>query len=305
MTSPTVHVWLGTGLMGHAMVSELEGAGHHLSVYNRTLQKTAGLKSRCSDILPEVLSHRSPSGAIFCMLSDGSAVEKVLEQLPSWKEQVRGATFVCMATVGSAQTRAFAEKCHGELGMVYVEAPVLGSISEIRAHRLQIMLSAADPAVGDSLLPVLSVLGPVHRVGTQLGASSVLKLALNNLIAGLTVTFSTSLSLIESNSIDRELFMNILRPSAFFAPTYEKKWRKYTHEEPYGENVTFSLRNMHKDAALIVNECKGSDVYAPNAQMNEDLLRAAFALQGPDVDYSVVKDLIRNSDHCHAPGGGE
>ena len=61
----------------------------------------------------------------------------------------------------------------------------------------------------------------------KVGKASALKLALNQLIASLTAAFSVSLSYVQKNEIDSELFMDILRKSALYAPTFDKKLANY------------------------------------------------------------------------------
>jgi len=47
--------WIGTGVMGHAMVSHLIEAGHFVKVYNRSLQKTEGLNAQVCLTVEEVV----------------------------------------------------------------------------------------------------------------------------------------------------------------------------------------------------------------------------------------------------------
>ena len=38
--------WIGTGIMGSSMCGHLIDAGHELTVYNRTVEKTAALTAK-------------------------------------------------------------------------------------------------------------------------------------------------------------------------------------------------------------------------------------------------------------------
>ena len=71
---------------------------------------------------------------------------------------------------------------------------------------------------------------------------------MNQLIAGLTATFSLSLGLVRAEGIEVEQFMELLRASALYAPTFDKKLEKYLGHE-YGK-ANFPLQHLLKDVRL-------------------------------------------------------
>jgi len=97
-------------------------------------------------------------------------------------------------------------------------------------------------------LPLLGVLGEdPQRIG-EVGQGAALKLAMNQLIAGLTATFALSLGLVRAEGIDVEQFMTLLRRSALYAPTFDKKLSNYLSGEYGGAN--FPLKHLLKDVRL-------------------------------------------------------
>ncbi len=68
-------------------------------------------------------------------------------------------------------------------------------------------------------LNLLQNFGPEPRLVGPVGAAASIKLALNQLIASLTTSFSLSLAFVQRQNIDVEAFMQILRESALYAPT--------------------------------------------------------------------------------------
>src|SRR5436305_13020846 len=69
----------------------------------------------------------------------------------------------------------------------------------------------------------LRCLGPGARLVGPVGHAATLKLAMNQLIASLSAAFSLSLGMVRRKGIEVDLFMDILRKSAFFAPTFDRK----------------------------------------------------------------------------------
>ena len=55
------------------------------------------------------------------------------------------------------------------------------------------------------------------------GAATAVKLAMNQLIGTLTTAFTMSLGLVQREGISVEAFMDIVRQSALYAPTFDKK----------------------------------------------------------------------------------
>jgi 3-hydroxyisobutyrate dehydrogenase len=69
---------IGTGLMGGPLGDRLLQAGHSLTVYNRTVEKTAGLVQNgavCAETPGQVIAQ---SETIVLMLADGAAIESCL-----------------------------------------------------------------------------------------------------------------------------------------------------------------------------------------------------------------------------------
>ncbi|MES9849790.1 MAG: NAD-binding protein, partial [Candidatus Thiodiazotropha sp.] len=110
------------------------------------------------------------------------------------------------------------------------------------------------------------------------------------LIASLTVGFSQSLGLIRAEGVEVERFMGLLRQSALYAPTFDKKLKKFM-EHDYS-NPNFPLKHLIKDIALFqqVTEASGMNSEISNATLKV-LLNGQDAGYG-DEDYSSLYEAI-------------
>ncbi|MEW8535574.1 MAG: NAD-binding protein [Candidatus Thiodiazotropha endolucinida] len=126
-------------------------------------------------------------------------------------------------------------------------------------------------------------LGPV-------GKGAAVKLAMNQLIAALTAGFSQSLGLIRAEGVEVEQFMGLLRQSALYAPTFDKKLKKFM-EHDYS-NPNFPLKHLIKDIALFqqVTEASGMNSEISNATLKV-LINGQNAGYG-DEDYSSLYEAI-------------
>jgi 3-hydroxyisobutyrate dehydrogenase len=106
-------VFLGTGIMGGPMSRNLAGAGHEVTVWNRSREKAEGLGAGVADSPAEAVDGAE---VLVTMLADGPAIEAVVPELDP------ETLWVQMSTVGVADTARFSAQ-HSR----YVDAPVLGS----------------------------------------------------------------------------------------------------------------------------------------------------------------------------------
>lgn len=278
-TKPAI-AWLGAGLMGNPMAGRLLDEGYPVRVWNRTRAKAETLSSQGAAIADTPADAVTGSDIVFTMLSDAEAVETALGDVA-----LSGKTLVQMSTIGPGENRRLAGQVN-DAGGVYLEAPVLGSIPEARSGKLIIMAGGPEAAFAE-VRPMLTSLGPEPRLIGSVGQASALKLALNQLIASLTVAFSTSLGFVEENGVDVDSFMEILRQSALYAPTFDKKLAKM-QEHDY-RNPNFPTEHLIKDIDLFKREARGLDTTMLDVLLQ--LYRRAQAGHGRE-DYSCVYDAV-------------
>ncbi len=184
--------FLGIGLMGRPMAANLLAAGYPLTVWNRSLGKTAPLVdagARAAATVAEAVSGagaEAGSGAeiVFTMMSDGAAVGEVLfGEAGAAAALAEGALVIDCSSIEPSRARDHAERLAAR-GIGALDAPVSGGPSGAEAASLAIMAggSEADYARGE---PVLQALGRPLRIGPA-GAGQLAKLA-NQIIVGLEI----------------------------------------------------------------------------------------------------------------------
>ncbi|WP_019625133.1 NAD(P)-dependent oxidoreductase [Thioalkalivibrio sp. ALJT] len=278
---------LGCGLMGQPMGLRLLQAGFPLVAYNRT-------PARAADLAAEgVVVHSRPDAAvaaadiILLMLSDAAAIDAVLDELPPGG--LAGRCVIQMATILPAESRALAQRIRAA-GACYLEAPVLGSIPEARDGRLLIMAGADSAADFARAEPVLAALGEQPRHVGAVGQGAALKLAFNQLIASLTAAFSLSLGLVRREGVPVDTFMEILRASALYAPTFDKKLGKMLGGD-FGV-ANFPVKHLLKDVRLTERAVEDADLSAPWLPLLAGLLEQTATQGLADADYSAVYTAI-------------
>lgn len=285
--------FFGTGLMGQPLAARLLQAGHSLTVWNRSAEKTREMAvagAKIADSPAKALIH---SDIAFTMLSDAAALREVLLSQPA-RSQLQGRTIIQMATIGPRQSRELATELHA-LGTEYLEAPVLGSIPETRNGKLLIMAGGPE-ALYNRVAPLLQVLGSPRRVG-EIGQAAALKLALNQLIAGLTTSFALSLGFVREQGVPVDSFMEILRQSALYAPTFDKKLQRMLDRDY--SNPNFPTRHLLKDVRLFLAESAGLPLDPAALDGMRGILERAISQGLADRDYSALYDAVhREGKDC-------
>jgi len=143
-------------------------------------------------------------------------------------------------------------------------------------------------------LPLLKNFGsePLH-IG-EIGAAAAVKLALNQLIASLTSTFALSLGFVQNQGVEVEKFMQILRQSALYAPTFDKKLQRML-DRNY-ENPNFPTKHLLKDTNLFLTEAKSEGLNVSSLEGIRQILEIAQNMGLADDDYSALFSAINPKD---------
>lgn len=278
---------LGLGLMGQPIALRLAHCGHDLVVWNRSpepLQRAAdaGLATEA-----DLASAVTLGEVIILTLTDAEAIGQVLfadRIVPLLRQK----TVLQMGTIAPDESRAFAQRV-AEAGGDYLEAPVLGSIPEVRAGQLIVMAAGDEPVYQHCLLMLRCLGKEVDRVG-PVGQAAAVKLAMNQLIASLTVGFSQSLGLVRAEGVDVDQFMKLLRESALYAPTFDKKLQKFIDHDYSQPN--FPLKHLIKDIGLFSRVAEKAGI---NASIADAVL--SVCVKGQEAgygneDYSALYEAI-------------
>jgi 3-hydroxyisobutyrate dehydrogenase len=278
---------LGTGLMGRPMAERILQVSHKLTVFNRTLEKAQPLKPLGARIASSAKEAIQSSECVILMLADARAIQDLLLSDRSRKE-LSGRTVIQMGTISPSESMDLNEQVV-ESGAEYLEAPVLGSTPEAQAGRLIVMVGSSAPQYErwSAILKIFSS-KPI-RVG-PVGQASALKLALNQLIAPLTASFSLSLAFVQRKGIKVDLFMKILRESALYAPTFDKKLQRML-ERNYS-NPNFPTRHLAKDIDLFLSEAKGVNLQPAALEGVGRLVKMTLDAGLNDMDYSALFNTI-------------
>ncbi len=279
---------IGTGLMGNPMALRLKKYGILYGAFNRSREKTLNLAENGIFIYSDLKDLFRDNDVVLLILSDYSAVKEVLfgEEL-----QFNGKTIIQMSTIAPAENIELAEKVLSEGGK-YLEAPVLGSIPQVKEGKLILMVSGGREEFNRQE-NIFKILGNHIYYLNEYGKASSLKLALNQLIASLTAAFSMSLGFVRENNVNVDVFMEILRKSALYAPTFDKKLTRML--ERNFENPNFPLKHLLKDVNLMISSFEKNNLNVAPLKGVQKILESGIKNGLSEFDYSALYNEIHKT----------
>jgi len=273
---------LGTGLMGQALVEHLLAESQSVTVYNRTTEKVADLEQNGALVADTAQEALLNNDICILMLSDAVAIHAVLDSIE--KEAFKDKLIIQMGTIAPSESRSIQHYISERQGR-YLECPVLGSLPEAGSGKLILMAGGSEEDY-NLAFPLLEIMGKNPRHIGDIGQGATVKLAMNQLIAGLTSSFALSLALVEKEGIETEQFMSIVRDSALYAPTFDKKLDRMLSRDFTRPN--FPTKHLAKDTRLFLSVAQELNLETCALEGISQLLDNTLAQGLADTDYSAI-----------------
>jgi 3-hydroxyisobutyrate dehydrogenase-like beta-hydroxyacid dehydrogenase len=284
---PAVAV-LGLGIMGEPMARNLLRAGHRLTVWNRTPSKAAALVQEGATLASSPREAARAAEITIVMVADPPALDALLGGPDGVWEGLRPETvLVNMGTQAVAQIEGIArqaERAH----VGFLDSPVTGSRSGAVDGTLTLLVGG-DTAVLEKARGVLTAVGrTILHVG-RCGDGTRAKLVLNLIQAGMLAVFSEGLALGKRLGLSPDTILEVLQHSAGNAALFRYKG-PFLMRRDFSAN--FSLKLMHKDLRLILDEAAGLGAELPAGRVVGDLFSDAMAGGYGEEDFISIARIV-------------
>jgi 3-hydroxyisobutyrate dehydrogenase-like beta-hydroxyacid dehydrogenase len=296
-TSTTRIGFVGLGHMGGNMAARFLDAGY--PVYGEELRREQaqalvhdGLQWR--DTPREVAE---AADVVFTSLPN----DDVLESVASGPDGIlAGLTapkiWVDVSTVSPRASRELAERVRA-LGATMLDAPVSGSVPQVQAGTLTILVGGSAAAYA-RVEPLLRELGTPRHVGEN-GQGLLLKLAINISLAVQMLAFSEGVLLAERGGLDRALTVEVMSESGIGSPLLRGRGPRVV-DPP--EDAWFDIELAHKDIRLALATGRSEGVPLPSAALADALFTKASALGYGHRDVAALFEVL---GRLGAEKGGE
>jgi len=277
--------FIGVGIMGKPMASNLIAAGHTVRVYDLVAEPVKELCSLgakacscCKDIAQE-------SDIVFIMVPDTPDVEAVLFGKDGVADGIRpGSIVVDMSSISPIATKEFAKKL-GDLGVKMLDAPVSGGQVGAEKATLSIMVGG-ERKVFEQVKPYFELMGKnIVHVGENNGDGQTCKVA-NQIVVAMTIeAVAEALLFAAKAGADprkvREALLGGFAQSRIL--------------EVHGQRMIdrsfepgFRTRLHQKDLNLALQSARSLRLSLPGTAIVQELLNGVAAQGGSDLDHSAI-----------------
>lgn len=206
--------FLGLGVMGAPMAGNLQGAGHDVTVFNRTESKAQAWAMKYSGSSAST-PREAAVGADFvmsCVGNDDDLRSVCLGPDGAFAGMAKDSVFVDHTTV-SAKVTGELYGAAAKAGISFVDAPISGGQAGAENAALSIMCGG-DEAAFDSALPVLTVYSKICRRIGETGAGQMTKMCNQIAIAGLVQGLSEALHFAQKAGLDGRAVVEVISQGA-------------------------------------------------------------------------------------------
>jgi 3-hydroxyisobutyrate dehydrogenase-like beta-hydroxyacid dehydrogenase len=288
MATKTTRIgFVGLGHMGGNMAARFLAAGY--PVYGES-QHREHAQALMDDGLVWRATPREVAEAVHIVITS-LPDDDVLELVASGPDGIlaglgAGRTWIDTSTVSPRKSRELAERVRA-LGATMLDAPVSGSVPQVQAGTLTIMVGGDEPAYA-RVEPVLRALGTPTHIGEN-GQGLVLKLAINISLAVQMLAFAEGLLLAERAGIDRKLAADVMTQTAIGSPMLKAR-AELVLDLP--DEAWFDIGLMQKDVVLALEAARELRVPLPSAAAADEMLTVARALGYERRDLAALFEVL-------------
>jgi 2-hydroxy-3-oxopropionate reductase len=278
--------FIGIGLMGFPMAKNLLKSDYRLKAFNRSQDKADRLKEFGAEVSVSIKEVVTNSDVIITMLTDDSAVEKVMgsdEFISNIKE---GATVIDMSSVNPVITKKYAEILK-EKNINYLDAPVSGGTIGAEEASLAIMVGG-DEETFKNCYELLKKMGNPTLVG-PVSSGQISKLA-NQIIVGVTIgAVAEAVTLCEKSGTNPSKMIEALSGGWADSKILQTHGKRMINKDfsPKGKTTT-----QLKDMTNIINAGKAVQTHLPISSLIKEMYKDLVADGHGNTDHSSLYNAI-------------
>ncbi len=276
--------------MGYPMAGHLASAGHSVTVYNRTAEKSASWVDRHGGTAAGS-PREAAAGAEFvmaCVGNDDDLRAVCMGSDGAFAGMAAGAVFVDHTTVSAIVTREL-HKMAADTGIDFVDAPVSGGQAGAENGQLVVMCGGDEAAFARAAPVMESYSKLCQRLGES-GAGQLTKMVNQICIAGLVQALSEGLHFAEKAGLDGRAVVEVIGGGA--AGSWQMANRYGTMIDDDFDHG-FAVDWMRKDLGICISEANENGASLPVTALVDQFYRDVQNLGGGRWDTSSLLRRLR------------
>ncbi|BDS10652.1 NAD(P)-dependent oxidoreductase [Aureispira anguillae] len=288
--------FIGLGIMGSRMATNLLKNGLDVTVWNRTKTAAQLLEKEGARQAISAKDAAKDADIVFSMLSTPEVVEQLfLGSKGVLSIMKKGATWIDCSTVNpSFSTKA--QKEAEKFKLLYIDAPVAGSKSQAEQAELVFLVGAAEEKL-EAIQPYLMMMGKkvVPLGGTTKGTA--FKMLVNLMLAQSMLIFSETILLGEKLGFSNDFLLQLM-PNLVVTAPFTKLKVDMIRTSNY--EVQFPLEWMHKDLHLATLTADELNQPLHLASLTKELFAAAKKAKMGRLDFAAIHQYLEKEEQLKA-----
>ncbi|XP_046894080.1 putative oxidoreductase GLYR1 isoform X5 [Hypomesus transpacificus] len=277
--------FLGLGLMGSGVVSNLLKMGHVVTVWNRTAEKQCDLfiqeGARLGRTPAEVVSM---CDITFSCVSDPKAARDLVLGPSGVLQGIRpGKCYVEMSTVDPETITELSQVITSRGGR-FLEAPVAGS-QQLSNDGMLVIVAAGDRTVYEDCSSCFQAMGKTSFFLGEAGHAARMMLILNMVQGSFMATIAEGLTLAQATGQSQQTFLDILCQGQMASTFVDQKCQNILQGN---FKPDYYLKHIQKDLRLAISMGDTANHPTPMAAAANEVYKRAKALDQSDNDMSAV-----------------
>ena len=263
--------FLGLGVMGAPMASNLAAAGFALRVWNRSPARAEPFAAAGATVCASPAEAVRGARFVVSMVADDAATREVMLGPDGVVAAAApGTTIVDSSTNSPAMSREVARAAVAR-GLAHLDAPVSGSIAQASGRELVFMVGGPQHAF-DAARPLFDAMGRMARRMGDSGAGSTIKLVNNMLSGTMSAAIAEAMSVALAAGLEPAAVQAILSEGAAGSRLTRTKIPKMAARD---FSPQFQLGLMEKDLRYFLALAQEVDRPVPVASLVRTQLQAA------------------------------
>jgi len=282
--------FLGLGVMGYPMAGHLAGAGHRVTVYNRTEKKAQQWAQEFGGKSAKTPRDAAAGAQIVfsCVGNDADLASVMLGEAGALAGMRKDAIAFDNTTASAKIARELYAEAR-KRGLHFIDAPVSGGQAGAVNGQLAVMCGGDKPAF-DRAQPVAMAFAKAVTLIGDSGAGQLTKMVNQLCIAGLAEGLSEGISFGQAAGLDMKLVLQVIGKGA--AQSWQMDNRGGTMVDGKFD-FGFAVDWMRKDLGLCLDEARNNGAPLPVAALVDQFYAEVQAMGGGRWDTSSLIRRLR------------
>uniref|UniRef100_A0A665U334 Cytokine-like nuclear factor N-PAC n=1 Tax=Echeneis naucrates TaxID=173247 RepID=A0A665U334_ECHNA len=276
--------FLGLGLMGSGIVSNLLKMGHIVTVWNRTAEKCDLFIQEGARLGRTPAEVASMCDITFSCVSDPKAARDLVLGPSGVLQGIRpGKCYIEMSTVDPETITELSQVITSRGGR-FLEAPVAGS-QQLSNDGMLVILAAGDRTVYEDCSSCFQAMGKTSFFLGEAGNAARMMLILNMVQGSFMATIAEGLTLAQATGQSQQTFLDILCQGQMASTFVDQKCQNILQGN---FKPDYYLKHIQKDLRLAISMGDMANHPTPMAAAANEVYKRAKALDQSDNDISAV-----------------